>query len=293
MFLTTLSPPVKPSGGLPGRDLAAPDDAFEASTRPISLHEVSGWAESWQRMLFRVLLPIPILTKFGIHPIKLTDAQGRRVAHLIVGADSAGMRVEVYPAAEATDTLMEIELRDTPFNQIEVVWVAVQDPRAPRFDIDVTAEGAETLRGTTRRNLAAETAALAAGLVPGQIRKGVGQFNHLMDHLETFMLALNRSEYVAQPLFYHTAVLFERAGFSYIQGQARMERIAAGFAPSGDLRARLDGSSPFRRPALADTIPGRAWAIHDGILDEGWDRVKMVKRLGIHAGVETCPGVPW
>ncbi|MCX6032899.1 MAG: hypothetical protein NT169_26885 [Chloroflexi bacterium] len=293
MFLTTLSPPVKPSGGLAGHDLVASDEGFEERARPISLHEVSEWAESWQRMLFRVLLPIPILVQFGIHPIKLTDRQGRRVAHLIVGKEDSGIRVEVYPSAEATDTLMEIELRDTPFNQIEVVWVAVQDPRSPRFDIDVMPDGDVTLRGTAQRNLAAETAALAAGLAPGQIRKGIGQFGHLMDHLETFMLALNRSEYVAQPLFYHTAILFERVGFSYIQGQARMEQVAAGFAPGGDLRARLDGSSPFRRPELADTISGRAWAIHDGILDEGWDRVKMVKRLGMHVGVDTCPGVPW
>ena len=293
MFLSTLSPPAKPSAGLAGRDLAGPYELFEAGALPISLHQVSEWADAWQRMLFRVLMPIPILTQFGIHPVRLTDPQGRRVAHLIVGDDGGAMRVEVYPAAGAADTLMEIELRDTPFNQIEVVWVAVQDPRGPRFAIDVTEDGYDTLRGTAQRNLAAEAAALAAGLAPGQIRRGIGQFSHLMDHLETFMLALNRAEYVAQPLFYHTAVLFERAGFGYIQGQARMEQIAAGFAPGGRLAGRLDGSTPFRQPTLAGSIRGRAWAIHDGILDEGWDRVKMVKRLGLHAGVDTCPGVPW
>jgi hypothetical protein len=188
---------------------------------------------------------------------------------------------------------MEIELADTPFNQIEVIWVAVQDPTAPRFDVDVMPDGQSTLRGVARRNLAAETAALAAGLAPGQLRKGIGQFGRLMERLEAFMLVLNRRDYVAQPLFYHTAVLFERFGFSYIQGQGRMERIAAGFAPGGDLRARLDGATPFRRPELADSVRGRAWAIHDGILAEGWDRVKMVKRVGIHAGVDTCPGVVW
>jgi hypothetical protein len=29
------------------------------------------------------------------------------------------------------------------------------------------------------------------------------------------------------------------------------------------------------------------------ILGEEWDRVRMVKRLGVNAKVNTCPGVPW
>jgi acetoin utilization protein AcuC len=72
-----------------------------------------------------------------------------------------------------------------------------------------------------------------------------------------------------------------------------MERIAGGFAPGGHLRAKLDGSTPFRSAQLANTVRGRSWAIHDGILDEPWDRVRMVKRLGIDAEANTAPGVRW
>jgi hypothetical protein len=287
-------PPIPKSFNQPaGHDIACSGDWFAKGTVPISLHEVSSWDIQWQRILFRVLLPIPVLVKFGIDPVSLSDQQGRCVARMIIGEDANSARLEVYPSADVSDSLLEIELRDTPFNQIEVVWVAVQDPTSPRFDIDVTPDGESTLRGTTRRNLEAEAGALAVGLAPGQIRKGIGQFGRLLDCLETFMLALNRRDYIAQPLYYHTAVLFERSGFSYIQGQGRMERIAAGFVPGGSLRAKLDGSTPFRSPRLADSVRGRAWAIHDGILDEGWDRVKMIKHIGIHAGVDTCPGVPW
>jgi hypothetical protein len=107
------------------------------------------------------------------------------------------------------------------------------------------------------------------------------------------MLCLNQREYIVQPLYYHTAVLFEQYGFSYIQGQSYMERIHEQFAPGGALHGRLDGATPFRRPELAGSIRGRSWAIHDQILDQPWNRVRMVKRLGMNAGVNTCPDIPW
>jgi hypothetical protein len=154
-------------------------------------------------------------------------------------------------------------------------------------------DGLTTMRGTVRRNVAAEEAALRAGLAPGQVRAGLRAFSSVGRQLETFMSCLNQPEYVAQPLYYHTAVLFERIGFAYSQGHAQMQRIERGFAPGGPLRSRLDGSSPFRDPALADSVRGRAWAIHTGVLDEPWDRVRMYKRLGVDADVDTCPGLPW
>ena len=133
---------------------------------------------------------------------------------------------------------------------------------------------------------------MLAGLAPGQVRRGLGALCWLAERIETLMLCLGQRELVVQPLFYHTAVLFEQLGFSYIHGLSCMETIAAGFSSGGALRARLDGSTPFRHPELAATIRGRSWAIHDHILAEPWDRVRMVKHLGVHAGVNTCPGVP-
>ena len=263
------------------------------SSRPISLHEVMDWDVERQRLLFRVLLPLDKLVRFGIDPISLADSEGNRVARMGYDQAGHGLRLELYHHAGAADPMMELELADTPFNQIEVVWLAIQDPTTPRFDIDVMPDGATTLRGTARRNLEAEAKALAHGLAPGQTYRGFDEFDRAVDRMEIFMLCLNQREYIAQPLYYHTAVLFERAGFSYLMGQARMESITARFGPEGDLCARLDGSSPFRQPDLANTVRGRAWAIHDGILDETWDRVRMVKRLGVSARVDTCPGVPW
>ena len=37
------------------------------------------------------------------------------------------------------------------------------------------------------------------------------------------------------------------------------------------------------------TAHGRSWAIHDGIMDEKWDRVRIYKMVGESAGVNTFP----
>lgn len=260
---------------------------------PIFLREVVDWDLRWQRMLFQVLIPPSLLIEYHIDPVKLTDAAGRPCAFTRAGADRSSFRFELFHSGDSSEPMAELEVRDTPFNQIEVVWVTLQDPFAPRFDIDISPTGNSTARGTAGRNLSAETAALAAGLAPGQVRRGLRVLRWLAERIETLMLCLNQREYVVQPLYYHTAVLFEQYGFAYIQGQSRMEEIHRGFAPGGMLRARLDGSTPFRQPELADSIRGRSWAIHDLILDQPWDRVRMVKRLGVDAGVNSCPNIPW
>ena len=58
------------------------------------------------------------------------------------------------------------------------------------------------------------------------------------------------------------------------------------------LHAALDGSTPFRQPEQWQSVRGRAWAIHDGILavmDKHWDGLRMVKQIGRHANVNTFP----
>ena len=79
--------------------------------------------------------------------------------------------------------------------------------------------GERAMRGAGSRNLAAEEAAMGVGLSPGQVRQGLRAFRTLMERIETFMLCFNQREYMVQPLYYHTAVLFEQLGFGYIQGQ--------------------------------------------------------------------------
>jgi hypothetical protein len=70
-----------------------------------------------------------------------------------------------------------------------------------------------------------------------------------------------------------------------------MEWIHQEFQPAGQLFTKLDGSTRFRQVVMANTVRGRSWAIHDGVLGEPWSAldVKMFKRVGEHAGVCTFP----
>ncbi|MGH2524956.1 MAG: hypothetical protein ACRDH2_20805, partial [Anaerolineales bacterium] len=95
--------------------------------------------------------------------------------------------------------------------------------------------------------------------------------------------------YFIEPLAYHNAVVFERYGFAYQQGRRWMESLNTRFSPGGDLPAKLDGSTPFRQPGAQDSIRGRSWAIHDGLLGEPYTEVHMYKHIGKHAGVTTAP----
>ena len=68
-----------------------------------------------------------------------------------------------------------------------------------------------------------------------------------------------------------------------------MREIDEGFRPGGELFRRLDGSTPFRMPGMERTVRGRSWAIHDGILDEPWDGVRIYKTIGASAGINSFP----
>jgi acetoin utilization protein AcuC len=275
------------------REEAPKVDLSRGRDDPVSLREVAEWDLERQRMLFRILVPVRLMVRFHVDPIRGLDANGNPVVFARRGVDEASYRFELYHEGGATEPVAELELADTQFNQIEVVWVTLQDPFAHRYDIDILPDGDSTMRGTAGRNVVAEEAAMMAGLAPGQIRRGLRAFGWLAERIETFMLCLNQHEYMAQPLFYHTAILFERYGFGYTQGRALMEEINSSFQPGGELYTKLDESTPFRRRVLADTIRGRSWAIHDGIMGDRWDRVRMVKRLGLDSRVETAPGVIW
>ncbi len=75
-----------------------------------------------------------------------------------------------------------------------------------------------------------------------------------------------------------------------------MDQVQEEFQPEGRLHQALDGSSPFRNPEQWNTVRGRAWAVHDGILDTldtRWDGLRMIKQVGRNAGVETFPGAEY
>jgi hypothetical protein len=144
-----------------------------------------------------------------------------------------------------------------------------------------------------------ERRAREGGLAPGQVRRGLRLLTRVLERMEAFCSLIGKEVYLIEPLFYHSAILYERRGCGYLMGRDVMEEIHAGFAEGGRLFKALDGSSTFRRPEAADTVRGRSWALHDGIVEGAWGRaaavsgVKMYKAAGRRAGVDTFPGAPY
>jgi acetoin utilization protein AcuC len=245
-----------------------------------------------RREIYSRLIPPKIIDHFHLNPF-LVDTQGNDLFLIHCDANSPSVELELRHKYDFPDPVLYGHLTDTLNGQIHVLLYIVNDPDSPRFDIDRMPDGSPTRFGILQRNLTAEQQAMAFGLAPGQIRRGLGMLAQAIQAFEHFVQSLGHDLYFAEPLYYHNAILFERHGFAYQQGRRLMERIQTGFSPGGNLLARLDGSTPFRQPEAAHSIRLRSWAIHDGLLGEPFTNVTMYKTIGKHAGVTTCPDIPW
>jgi len=243
------------------------------------------------QQIYRHLVPLDILMRFGIDPETVADAQGRELFECRPGISS--VELSLRHVWDAQDPVLYVQLADTPNNQIEVTLFVLNNPYSERYDIDRLSDGTLTYFGTLARNIEAEIAAMEVGLAPAQVRRGLSATRRLVPILEQFVAALHHDAFYIQPLAYHNAILFERLGFAYAMGLGRMEWIHKEFRPGGLLTRRLDGSTPFRRPGAEQSVRGRSWAIHDGILHEPYGGIKMYKRAGIHAGIVTFPDSAW
>ena len=260
-------------------------------TELFSISQVNKLPSEQMSQVYRRLVPLEILHRFGITPQTLTDNEGRTLYKCKPGISS--VEISLRHVWDAQDPALYLQLADTPNNQIEVVLFIVNDPYSERFNTDQLPDGTLTYFGTLERNLEEEVRAMGAGLAPGQVHRGLSATRRLMPILEHFVTGLSHDAFYIQPLAYHNAILFERLGFSYALGLGRMEWIQKEFAPGGVLSNRLDGTTPFRAPRAAKSVRGRSWAIHDGIMGEPYRDVKMYKRVGIHAGIVTFPHAAW
>ena len=261
--------------------------------RLYSLRQINELPEEQKEAVYRHLLPVQILERYGIDPETLCDAQGHRLVCFTCPEGTAVVEVDVRPEPGFPDPLLYLQMADTRLNQIEVLLLAVNDPDAERFETDRDWQGERTKFGTFKRNIPEEIRAMEAGLAPGQVRCGLRLSRTQIPLFEEFVARLGHDYYLMEPLAYHNAIIFERLGCNYVQGLRRMQWIHLGFQPGGLLHERLDGSTPFRRPDAWQTVRGRSWAIHDGILGEPWHGVKMYKRVGQQASVDTFPDGPY
>lgn len=245
-----------------------------------SLHDINRLEPAEKEAIYRVLLPARL--------VELLDQAGGSVR--FVAPDGLRLvRIEARLKPEDRDLVFFVELCDTQHRQMELSFCIISDPRAPRFNVDQDEAGRDNCFATQGRNLPEEERAMAAGLFPNQTRHGLRMFREFLPLLERFTASLDMQFIVAEPLTYDNAIRYEHYGFDYLVGKRLMQEIDAGFAPGGVLTRRLDGSTPFRRPGAEKSVLGRSWAIHDGILDEPWDGVRIYKTVGVDAGVDTFP----
>jgi hypothetical protein len=246
-----------------------------------------------REQLYVRLLPEDLLARYDVDRRTLLDARGERLVRIVVGDDKPWARVELRAREHDGDPVLLVDIGMSAFGVPELALVQVNDPAGPRYGVDRDENGHDTLLGTASRNLAEEARALAEGLAPGQVRRGLRMLGRVLERMDAFCGLLGCEFYLVEPLFYHSALLYERHGCDYFIGRDRMDEIHAGFQPDGSLHARLDGSTPFRRRGFEATVRGRSWAIHDGVLGERFGDgagVKMYRVPGREAGVSTFPG---
>ena len=256
-----------------------------------SIQQINALPEEQKVGIYCRLIPEDLLSQFGIDPVTLTDSEGVKLVTIDAASGTRFLRIRVLPFPDFPDPLFLLEMGDTGNYQLEVLLVVINDPHGERYDVDRDWAGEPTKYCLVRRNLEEEERAMNAGLAPGQVRRGLRQMGRQQQLVEDFAAGLSHETYLANPLAYHSAIILEGQGFGYIRGRRRMIWIHQEFQETGELYRKLDGSTPFRRIEMADTVRGRSWAIHDGILGEPWPalEVRMFKRVGHHAGVSTFP----
>ncbi len=257
--------------------------------RATSIAAINQLAEAEKRAVYLQIIPRGLVERYHLPP-DFVDAEGQALVELRCLAGSTDVVLALRVQAKDVDPLLYAHVTDTMNGQMHVLLYIINDPESPRFDVDRMPDGRPTEFGVLRRNLAAEEAALRAGLAPGQVRRGLRALRDSIEAFEVFVGSLGHDLFFVEPLFYHNAVVFEGYGFAYQQGRRLMEGIHTGFQEGGPLWSAMDRTTPFREPERAASVRGRSWAIHDGLLGESWGGIKMYRVVGQKAAVDTFPG---
>ncbi len=261
----------------------------------LSLLQINQLPREEREAIYRRLIPEAIFTTFQVDAVAFTDPAGNRLVDFCCPPDEGMVQIGVRARPQDPDWCYLIRLQTAAYNEIELAFVIISDPRSERFAIDRDLVGQDTYLGTKGRNLPEENRAMRAGLAPGQTRRGLGLLRQAVRLVDEFAGWSGHALFALEAMFYHNAIVYERYGFDYEYSVRReeMERVHREFQPGGALYARLDSSIPFRQPGAEKTVRGRSWAIHDGILGEPWRVSRLYKRVGEDRGVCTFPDATW
>jgi len=260
----------------------------------LSIAKLNSLPKEERNRIYLTLVPRSIFEQFRINPKTLLNEHGERVVQGIFPTDENLGCIEVKYRYGDKDCIFSCQVSLEAFMQsLHLDFVIINDPFSERYDIDVDEFGRDTLFGTRSRNIPEEIRAMQAGLAPGMVRKGLHLMREFVKCLEIFTGELNLKTITNRGLFYHSAILWEKYGFTYFKGLKVMEQIDKEFRPGGLLFERLDGSTPFRRKGAEQTVRLRSWAIYDGLytdaLDEEWESPIMYKMVGKNFEVNTFP----
>lgn len=259
---------------------------------PSTISGINRLPEMEKREIYARMLPPELIEYFDI-PGDFKDRDGNSLLNFKFSPGSPSVEMVLKHEFDFPDPVQYGHLTDTMNGNLHVLLYILNDPESERFNVDKLPDGQTTVFGTRKRNLEAESAAIKAGLAPGQVRHGLRMLSKAIISFEVFISSLQQEIYFVDPLYYHNAVIFEKYGFSYQKGLRLMERIEKGFSPGGDLLQKLDPSNPFRHPGAAGSIRLRSWALHDNILGEPFADVTMYKYVGKTADVHTCKTCSW
>ena len=263
---------------------------------PVTIKALNSLPENPKLRLYRTLIPIQVLADFDINPRTWKNPDKLPQVKLDAEHGSDKVKITAWYGEDPGNEFFYLELADNQYNGIDLNFLILNNPTSQIFRTDFDEQGRETLFGTVHRNCAEEEKAMRAGLAPGQIREGLRCSQIVFNHIETFLTMMAHHAFFLEPLTYVSAWIFEKRGFAYSKGHQLMDTIHKEFQPGGELYKALDSSTPFRQPEQWDTVRGRAWAIHDGILeaiDKKWDGLKMIKQIGRQAGANTFPGAKY
>lgn len=259
---------------------------------PRSISGINRLPQKEKEAIYARFIPKILLQRFEI-PEDFVDKDGNRLLEIRCEPNTSDFILRLKHNFDARDPLLYSHVTDTLNRQIHVLLYIVNDPNCQRYNVDIMPDGSPTQFGIFRRNLVAEEQAMNAGMAPGQIRCGLRTMKEAVESFEDFVTDLGHDLFFAEPLHYHNAIVFEKYGFSYMKGRRLMEDIHRGFTSGGPLSLSLDCSTPFRQPEFTNSIRGRSWAIHDGVLGHAYTDVTMYKSVGKTAGINTFPDAVW
>ena len=266
---------------------------MDARTRGLglsSIQEINQLPRETIETHYARLVPEEIFARFAIDPHTLNGSEGTRLVRITAPPDKPWARVEVRSSTEDRDPALLVDVEMSGSSVPALAFVQITNPRSRRYGIDRDLEGRDTLFGTVSRNVDEEVRAHGDGLAPGQVRRGLKLLPRVVESMDGFCRSIGSDLYLIEPLFYHSAILYERQGCGYLLGREVMEAIHDGFREEASLAAGLDGSSPFRGPEAAHTVRGRSWALHDGLAPGTWGGVKMYRVVGRPSAIDTFPG---